>query len=315
MNERRAFTLMEMLVAASVVLLLIALLMRMVGGVTSVISLCSDRSECDRQAALVFQQLASDFGLMLRRPDLDCSFEKRQGNDAMAFYCQVAGYGADDTHPQIASVGYRVGRDGPDKSGLVRGAQNCDWTSFVYSGSGVQSLEAPGSLVEIEDGNYQTLAANICRLEFWFVLKDGTLSQCCWTPRVQHQLSAPGAPTAQDDRARGYEPGSWWVQSGVAEFVCSDSTPGRARWHVTSKIANIAAVVVALAMVESRSHKLLPQAANGLNPEPVSEVLLDFNGESDLLTQWREQLAASPLPAAVQSAVRLYQGVIYLRTP
>lgn len=306
MKAARAFTLAELLVAAAIVIVMTMLLMRLLSGVSSAALLSWERRACDHQAEVVFEQLAHDLSTMLRRRDLDSGFEKHEGNDCFSFYAQVIGYGADDTHPHVSLLGYRIQEGSPGRSGLVRGAQNCDWVSMVYAGVGFSEMTPPNTLPEIQAANYQGLASSICRMEFWFRLKDGSLSESWRKPGILHQLSAASAPTAYDDVGRGYEPGSWWVEKGGGEYVCTDNGLGRAQWQRSSAIENIDAVVVALAVIQTHGQE-------SPDLEAVANVLQDFDGESGLLAKWRQQLEETK-PAALRpgAAVRFYERTFYI---
>lgn len=47
---------------------------------------------------------------------------------------------------------------------------------------------------------------------------------------IRHTLGATAPPSASDDEAQGYGPGSVWVVAGKAVHVCASAEAGAAVW-------------------------------------------------------------------------------------
>lgn len=301
-GRNRGFTLLEVLVAASLVLAMVVLMAKFLGGFADTAAAQTKRSGADREAKAVFDRLAVDLGRMLRRPDLDYRFEKREGNDALSFLSGVSGYSADDTHPAVSVVSYGLGQ-----IGLRRGVQNRDWTNIQHSGTPVQNFsgESSSRLPTVREENFQVLGPNVCRLEFCFLLGDGSFSSSWINARIENRLDAALAPTAADDASRGFVRGSWWIQRETAEFVCVAATPGNACWIEASKVENITGVLIAIAVLDEHGQGLQRQGV--LDLDRLARGLLDFNGGPDIISIWESSPLDVGLPTRAAAGVRFYQ--------
>ncbi len=134
-RANRGFTLVEMLVALTVLSLVVV----MVAQLTSSAALLlrnTRRMDADTEARLVFNHMALDFSAMLKRPDLDYSSFKQPvgtlpaaygatavaanlqaGNDQCAFYAGTDGYFSGTSQPAgtgkapVAVVAYMIAND------------------------------------------------------------------------------------------------------------------------------------------------------------------------------------------------------------
>ena len=71
MNRRRAFTLVEVLVAMAVLVILVGMIAQMTNGVASVVGLGQAHIDTDGQARALLDRMAIDIGAMVKRPDVD----------------------------------------------------------------------------------------------------------------------------------------------------------------------------------------------------------------------------------------------------
>src|SRR5438067_10647473 len=98
--RRTGFTLVELLVAMSVLVLLIMLVVQLVNSASIATSTSDKQLDADAQAQIVFSQMGKDFSAMPQRKDLDCFFWKNTApgqtggwnNDLFFFYSETAGY-------------------------------------------------------------------------------------------------------------------------------------------------------------------------------------------------------------------------------
>ncbi len=114
------FTLVEILVATTVLILLVLLVTRLTDSTSKVTIGSRKHMDADGQARVVFDRMGYDFAKMPRRADLDCIFSNQIAsnppnapNDAMYFYSEAPAYydgGSSDFTPRstTALIGYRI---------------------------------------------------------------------------------------------------------------------------------------------------------------------------------------------------------------
>src|SRR5207253_9787899 len=108
---REAFTLAELVVSVGVLVLIIFLAMQLLNSATTVTTLAHKRMDEDAQTRQLFDRMAIDFAQMVKRSDIDYYVKSswfatgappgpagvrtllQPGNDQIAFYCSVPGYG------------------------------------------------------------------------------------------------------------------------------------------------------------------------------------------------------------------------------
>jgi prepilin-type N-terminal cleavage/methylation domain-containing protein len=174
-GSRRAFTLVEMLVAIAVLILLVAMLGQVVELTSRAITLSSRTLEAAGEARVIFDRLGADLAARPKRTDLPMLFTKATGNDSFEFYSQVGGYNATgQVARQISLVGYRIQETTTPFFQFERGATGMGWL-----GSGNSSLLfQPQALAptSINESDYDVLADSVFRLEFCYLLNTGALS-------------------------------------------------------------------------------------------------------------------------------------------
>lgn len=115
-----AFTLVELLVSISVLILLIVFVSQLVSSATSVTTGSQKRMEADSQARQIFDRMTADFSKMFKRPDVDCLFYKQPAsltngtNDVMFFYGEAPSYfSGTGKRSSVALIGYRINSNNP----------------------------------------------------------------------------------------------------------------------------------------------------------------------------------------------------------
>jgi prepilin-type N-terminal cleavage/methylation domain-containing protein len=112
--QRDAFTLVELLVSMSVLVVLILLVVQITNSASSTATKSDKQITADQQAQIIFSQMATDFSSMVRRRDVDTLFWKNDaGNDAMFFFTEGQGFFSSsyvDSHlaGELSFTGYRV---------------------------------------------------------------------------------------------------------------------------------------------------------------------------------------------------------------
>ncbi len=210
-DRRRAFTLVEVLVAMTVLVILVGMIAQMTNGVASVVGLGQAHIDTDGQARALLDRMAIDFGAMVKRPDVDYYLKGRptaltmagtgsQGiNDQIAFYSETPGYfptsSGTVTQSSVSLIAYRVNGNTLHLERLCKGlAWNGAGTAGNYSMGFLpvpmasplplsSPLPSPTPSVTLTplwpqaadpltaDPDYEELSPQIFRFEYYYILK------------------------------------------------------------------------------------------------------------------------------------------------
>lgn len=349
-----AFTLVEVLVSMSILALLAMLIMQLINGAAQTATNAEKRIGSEAQARLIFERMATDFAGLASRPDVNFLFSKHSGNDEFYFFAEASGYFAPGTvsaNPRMGSpyslVGYRLnnGVGGGQRYELERAGRGLLWSDGGIA-SGASATQMVFLPLTIEDtfagvlsdpynnssnlrpgGNslvpqWDVIGDQVLRLEFCFMLADGSISDIPVAPAaspLQNRLNATAAPAANDDLTAGFGAGSrWYDTSHKIAYQCLSAGTGEAVWEPLGW-ADVRAVVVAIATLDTRSRLILQ------NPDLAGLVsdLPDFNAATTdpdtgkpilMATAWQKRIESgfSGLPPAAAGAVRAHQMVFYL---
>jgi prepilin-type N-terminal cleavage/methylation domain-containing protein len=167
--RQRGFTLVELLVACSILALLVVLVAQMVGSASSVTGNSKKRLDADDEARLVFDRLAGDINGMVKRRDINPLFLASNGNDSFYFYSQAPAYStnAAASNSQVALIGYAVTNSG---IGLVRFSAGQSWDGLRFSNPSLTSITATSPT------NFHVIAPNVFRMEFALLMKPGSVN-------------------------------------------------------------------------------------------------------------------------------------------
>lgn len=204
-SSSSGFTLLELMVAISILVMLCGLVMQLMGSATRLTSTSKQASDCDSEARFALAQIAHDLGHRIRRSDVDAFVDKSRGNDRFFFFSETPGWApnlSEQNKPSTVSlVGYRVyNPPGSSSYQLQRLAKGLPWTSsterslpFVALDStqkpilsttlaGPGSNGAGGTFPDVltnkqsEDRFYQVLAENVIRFEVTLIRKPDPLN-------------------------------------------------------------------------------------------------------------------------------------------
>ena len=201
LRDDSGFTLLELMVAISILVMLCGLVMQLMGSATRLTSTSKQTSDCDSEARFALSQIASDLGRRIRRRDVDAFVEKTTGNDKFFLFSETPGWSQNDRNPSTVSlVGYRVyNPPGTSSFQLQRFAKALAWTSdsgqslpFVSLDeyglpvpsttlAGVDKKGTGGSFPGVisdsqtESNFYQMLAENVVRFEVSLLRKTDPL--------------------------------------------------------------------------------------------------------------------------------------------
>jgi hypothetical protein len=297
-----AFTLAELLVTMGVLVLLVFLFTQLLNSAATTMTLGNKRMDADSQARQLLDRMAIDFDQMLKRTDV--SYYVKTGgnpqtaatqggnpNDQIAFFSAVPGYYSQAGYNSNASlVAYRV---------------NADFTSASYN-----KLERMGKGFAL-NGAYTTAPIPLLFL-------DGTTNTT-----IQGVWPAATSSTATDSDCSNtgcYETAGpqvfrfeYYYLLGSSPSVGTANQLSAGPWSNVNSfvIKDVAAIVVAIAVIEPKSKVLLSND----QVAALAATLPDFTGSTpgQLLTQWQAALDANAigLPRPAISGIRLYERYFY----
>ncbi|MEZ0386755.1 MAG: type II secretion system protein J [Verrucomicrobium sp.] len=181
-HRRCGFSLIELLVAMSVLSLLVLLIVQVVNGALGSTNLSRKRIDADSEARRIFDRLGFDLAAMLNRPDVDFLVRKAAGNDEMYFFAEApARLGGGVVTQPVSLVGYRVN----DLEQCERLGQGLTWDAapplgpvfLTYSGADrveASSLETAYASVLADPEKYHVVGEGVFRMEIDFLLKPQT---------------------------------------------------------------------------------------------------------------------------------------------
>jgi len=354
-----AFTLLELLASIAAFILLVLFIAQLVTNVISATSATKRRLDADDQARLVLDRVGEDLSAMVKRSDVDALFSKNDnGNDRIFFYSETPGYltGQSSAASSVTLVGYTIDSSASSLTTnmLERCAQTCTWDGslgapfLTYAGGSswaplAASTLAANSLVTAAtpDDNFHVLGEGVFRIEFCFLLKDGTYSinpiltqtPASWSGGTFFN-SATQPPTASDG-APTYSVGSRWFDSSAHRcYICLQPTSGAAIWKNLGW-QDVAAVIVTIATLDLDNRNLVKSASKNLSDAAalLAKARDDSSAGSSPTTMgnlrsspavlpaqnWQKAISAGDLknvlPARAAAAVRVYQRQFYLDQP
>jgi len=192
-TNRRAFTLLEMLMTVAVLVVVVVLAAQIVNSASFTTRRGVVKMNTENRVRTLFDRMALDFKGMLKRSDIDSVFHKQEGNDRMMFYSQASGFypeGVTGLTPKspVSLIGYRV-----ENNRLERLGKALIWNGVTTSTPAVSELAGDASAMVYlpvtlsghwtcigpegaGDPDYQVLGRQVFRLEFCFLGKDGLFS-------------------------------------------------------------------------------------------------------------------------------------------
>jgi hypothetical protein len=198
MKRVAGFTLTELIVSIAILVGLVLLFSRLFLSATSVTTSGNKRMDTDAQVRPLLERFAVDLAQMIKRSDVDF-FGKgtaapnspggaMTGNDQVAFYSTVPGYGSAAPSP-ISLVAYRIGTHK-----LERMAKALLWDGTSASASDAPIVFLPltiaGNWVAATnsdlDADYELIGQYVFRFEYYYILKNGTVSVTPWDTTIGH---------------------------------------------------------------------------------------------------------------------------------
>jgi len=286
-----AFTLAELLITMSVLVLLVFLLTQLLNSAATTMTLGNKRMDTDSQARQLLDRMAIDFDQMLKRTDVSYYVKTgstQPGNDQIAFFSAVPGYYSQGYNSNASLVAYRVNADSTSASynklermgkGLALNGAYTNSTPLLFldgtTNTTILGAWPAAASSTTTDPDYETAGPQVFRFEYYYLL-----SSNFFTP---NQLSA----------------GPW---ASINTFSVKD----------------VAAIIVAIAVIEPKSKVLLTTAnmekLAGTNGQ--TSPLVDFTTGSvpgQLLSTWQTALdGITDMPRPAISGIRLYERYFYV---
>ena len=303
-RRRAAFTLAELLVSMGVLVLLVLLFTQLLNSAATTMTLGNKRMDADSQARQLLDRMAIDFAQMLKRTDVSYYLKTlanpqtavTQGgnpNDQTAFFSAVPGYYSQDGYNSNASlVAYRV---------------NADSTSASYN-----KLERMGKGLALNGAyNPNPSGSPIPLLFLDSTTNPTTTIQNIW-PAATNSMAADSDYETAGPQVFRFE--YYYLLSSNPSVGTANQLSAGPWSNVNSfVIKDVAAIVVAIAVIEPKSKVLLSND----QVAALAATLPDFTIDStpgQLLTQWQAALDANTLglPRPAISGIRLYERYFYL---
>lgn len=211
----QAFTLAELLVSIAVLTLIVLFVSSLVNSATNLTTLGYKRMDADSQIRPVLNRMAIDFSQMIKRADVDyyvkSSLDPENGNDRIAFFCSVAGY-----YPSIGSkssmslVSYRINSDSVSANfnKMERMSKGLLWsgsstpTAMLFGIQTIFNNWPAATDPSSSDPDYELTGPQIFRLEYFYLLKTGAVSDQPGAQGMQDVASIAVTFATIDSRSR-----------------------------------------------------------------------------------------------------------------
>jgi hypothetical protein len=296
------FTLAELLVSVGVLVLLVLLFTQLLNSAATITTLGHKQMDADSRGRQLLDQMAIDFAQMVKRSDVDYFAKSTAapnsvggtmaGNDQIAFYTAVPGYYSTSPSPAptyttkspMSLVSYRVNSDTTSPSynrterlgkGLAWNGFSSGWKPVVFLPQTISGNWAAAVSTSTADSDYEVVGPEVFRLEYYYLLKNGSLSNTPWDTGAGH-TSVSGM---QD------------IAAIVADFAVIDP---KSRVLLTNSLATLNT---------SGAANFLSNYASGMAP---GQLRAQWQTTLDGITS---------LPRPAISGIRLYERYFYLSPP
>jgi len=286
-----AFTLAELVVSIGVLVLLVLLFTQLLNSAATTTTLGNKRVDADSQARQLLDRMAIDFDQILKRSDVSYYVKTgstQAGNDQIAFFSAVPGYYPSNSNQSpLSLVAYRVNSNPTFASynKLERLGKGLIWNGVSATPTPAPMVFKPLRIIDMwqyatnqdSDPDYEVVSPDVFRFEYYYLLSTALSADALSHGGVANQLS--GGPWTSAD---------------------------------TFSVKDVAAIVVAIAVIEPKSKVLLSNDQIAT----LAGTLPDFTTGSApgvLITQWQTALNGNTtLPRPAISSVRLYERYFYL---
>ncbi len=194
-KAKNAFTILELLVAITILVILVTVVGRVVSSASNSIVRSESYLDIDREARLVFDRLAVDIGRMIRRRDLYYGISKNSGNDRFDFFSEVKGVSSGDARSNYSIVNYQVNND----YALTRAVVARSWFDPFILANDVNH-----NLIQLGGEYFTVMAPSVFRFEYTFLLKPTSTGQMRFSNRPYHASEDEEEGVYDPTRIRGF---------------------------------------------------------------------------------------------------------------
>lgn len=167
-SSTKAFSLVEILVAVTILTLLLLLFTRIVGNTSVFMGATQKSLAVDASVRLAIQIMSADFSGAVIRPDVEVLVRKGNCKDEIYFWSEAPGLllNSESTQRSVISlIGYRV-----EYGKLERYSEQ-------YSGDELHSIFLPERISDLisspKEQNWQVISEAVFRWEFFFIDRNG----------------------------------------------------------------------------------------------------------------------------------------------
>ncbi len=290
LRESRGFTLVEMLVAMAVLALIVVLVLQMVNSPADTTTGSRKRIDADAEARGVLDRMGRDFAGMLNRPDADVLFQKNPANDVIYFMSEAPGVGSSPS--TISLVGYRITTNSallPGRPVLERLGKALPWDS------------TNGPVFLTYSGANTTPETNSTIPGRWSgVIGSDTYDN--GSSGTDYQLLSPSVFRFE-----------YCFLNKDGSYSSTNAS------GASGGLTNVAAVVVALGVLDETSRKIVTNSSNAPSSlrDPATDTLIT-NASGLMAAIWKTNVesvsfpSSSGLPKPAASQIRIYQRTFYL---
>ena len=274
-KSQQGFTLVEMLIAVSILALIVVLVTQLFNSAAAVTTTGNKRIDADAHARPLFDRMSVDFAQMPKRADVDYYFKNasnpQSGNDQLAFFSFVPGYYPSTGSQSPASVvGYRIN----SQNQMERLGKGLLWNGVSTGNAPIAFLPVtiatlwPAATNSSADSDYELVGPQAFRFEYAYLLRNGEMSNTPW-----------------------------------------DVSAGRS---TISGLQDVAAIVALVATIDPRSRVLLSSSQiSTLNGRLQDSS--DGANPGELAAQWRSTLdGITDMPRPAVSSIRIYERHFYV---
>jgi len=291
-RSAKAFTLVELLVAISILVFLTLIVARLFDAASTATTRSNKHIEADAEARPVLDRLAIDIAKMVKRREVDYYFKSPAspqvvsglvpGNDQFAFFSQVAGYyPSTGSQSPVSLVAYRVNSDSTSQgfNKIERLGKGLLWNGVSPSSEPIVFLPLqistiwPAATNSTPDpqNDYEIIGPTVFRFEYYYLLRNGSFSTTPWDTALGHS-----------------------------------SIDG---------LHDVAAIVVALALIDRKSSELISSTQVSALAVNMADYTTTMQ-PGDLSGQWQSAIDANAvtpaIPRAALSAIRVYERYFHL---
>jgi hypothetical protein len=302
-----AFTLAEMLTAITVLAILVLLFARLFNSAVVITKLSNKYVESEGQVRQLFDRMAIDFAQMVKRRDVDFygkgtgSFSgSSPGNDRIAFFSMVPGdYPSTGSQSPFSLITYKVNSSTAAANAAVYTRLQRMARGLLMNGD---SSANGGASASITDGPIFFATTGPTISSVWSTVTSNA------TTDSKYELAA-----AQVFRFEYY----YLLTNGSLSVTPWDAS--LAGHTNVSGMRDVAAIIVAIATIDPKSHVLLTNS----QVATIAGTLVDYStgsghGPGWMLGQWQSVLdtpthaAVKLMPRPALSAIKLYERYFYL---